>query len=352
MVGCDLHNTSKLDHPVEIGSVSRAWSQTTGFDFLSPVVLSEDYVVVAGGEGIVGLSKADGQAEWHATVPGNVGGGPAICNGHVVVPRDPLGEGFGDANGIDRAHLYGVAPGSDELSRDVRLEGRKAYSAVSDEHVVALTSTGIYSITNREGVVWSHEFRRPADEFFERIPPLRPAVGFDAVFSPCPDCICRLDRASGELAWERDVPGVAYSPTLTERGTVVISSESRTVALDAATGEIAWSVDEGSYYSPAVTDSTLVVPFPGVVRGLDAATGDVLWETGFRNLTAPPVVAGDVAVLVGGRRGRIVDVTDGSTVETFATDGVVQSLAPSPRGVYTVQQTGDALEVAFLDWSR
>ena len=104
------------------------------------------------------------------------------------------------------------------------------------------------------------------------------ATGFASVHA--------LDAASGEVAWTVQVPApVRAAPVVSGGRLFVITLDNQTIALDAGTGERLWrhsGLQEttglvGSA-SPAVDGSTVVAPYSsGEIVGLLAENGRVLW---------------------------------------------------------------------------
>lgn len=156
-----------------------------------------------------------------------------------------------------------------------------------------------------------------------------------------------LNAADGALRWKRDfgkltthhAHGEGASPALHD-GILVVpwdqESDSRVIALDAATGRDLWSSPRDEITSWSTPVVTTVAGKPQVIlsattriRGYELASGRVIWECGgmSRNVIATPVAA-DGRVYCGcsyDRRAMIAISLEGATGDITDTDHVLWS---------------------------
>jgi outer membrane protein assembly factor BamB len=140
-----------------------------------------------------------------------------------------------------------------------------------------------------------------------------------------------LDADTGEIAWSREFDGLLRSP-LVSNGTVYVRSPGRIHALDAVTGESQWTYSnvtvEWTHYAFAYSSSTRLSSVNGTLYftddtelvALDGTTGDVRW-----NVSLPGTVAGTPTVINGtvylGSTNGTVSAYDAATGQTRWTRG-------------------------------
>ncbi len=143
-------------------------------------------------------------------------------------------------------------------------------------------------------VLWEHTYPARLDpQYYPGGPSSTPTVQGGQVFtiSKWGNVLC-LDAAQGTVLWERDlradglVPnrwGFAGSP-LVWRGLVILNAGKAGIALDRATGRIAWSTGTNTtgYASPALFHSggkeSVLIFGAKALAALDPATGRQLWR--------------------------------------------------------------------------
>jgi len=140
-----------------------------------------------------------------------------------------------------------------------------------------------------------------------------------------------VDAASGEIAWTADhldqssYPGGHVSAPTVVDGTVFVGSvEGRLHAIDAVSGEDEWTFvepDESIASDPTVVDGTVYVGADdATLYAVDAATGDTEWtfdEPSAPVVSAPQVVDGTVFVGSNDTNLYAVDAATGDTEWTF-----------------------------------
>jgi outer membrane protein assembly factor BamB len=121
--------------------------------------------------------------------------------------------------------------------------------------------------------------------------------------------VLALQAATGRIAWVRVLGDYVYSSAAVSRRTVYVGSYDRKLhALDAVTGVPRWTFDAGERISgsPSVIGRLVYVstlardPDRGRTFALDARTGRVVWT--FPDGRYSPAVAVDGLLVITGRR--------------------------------------------------
>ncbi|HET7409973.1 MAG TPA: PQQ-binding-like beta-propeller repeat protein [Paracoccaceae bacterium] len=144
--------------------------------------------------------------------------------------------------------------------------------------------------------------------------------------------ILAIDAASGEIAWRhREGAPFRAAPAVSGGVVVAVTRGNRAVAVSAATGEVLWRIEGMSSdagllggASPALSGDLAVLPFAsGEVVGVQLSTGRTVWSavlggarrglarSAIADITGDPVIAGR-AVVAANQAGRTVAV-DGQT---------------------------------------
>ena len=113
--------------------------------------------------------------------------------------------------------------------------------------------------------------------------------------------VIALDKATGEIAWQaRDVAGLKTGDWANVRSSVAVAGEvvlfgealsDSLIALDLETGQTRWKVETGSYCvphwpSPAITGGQAILPRDdGGVYAIDLATREIVWSLYLGNET-------------------------------------------------------------------
>ena len=169
--------------------------------------------------------------------------------------------------------------------------------------------------------------------------------------------VVAVDADSGQTVWRRPLDGfVAGGPTVVADTlyAAVGGETGELVALDTETGTPRWRLSTGSIRSaPTVVDGVVYAgSYDHTLYAVDAATGDVVWTVtpeGY-GLTAPTVVDGTVYV-GSGRPGRLlaVDAADGTVEWATRTAGWVRSAPTVVDGVVYAGDDGGKLSAVATD---
>lgn len=199
-----------------------------------------------------------------------------------------------------------------------------------DEGVVYVANVDdvAYALRLSDGeLVWRYE--RPPDPTRESeltlfgAPP--PVVSGDQVLLGFSDgALVSLDRASGELNWERRVgegryPDLIGQPVV-DGGDVFLAGFSEPlVSLDLETRNVRWRLDVGGASAPLVDGATVYHGgTDGKLRAIDRLTGAVLWTWDSQTsgaLTSPTPIAG--GLLVASSDGGLFIVDRGTGEQTW-----------------------------------
>ncbi|MCC6943602.1 MAG: PQQ-binding-like beta-propeller repeat protein [Thermomicrobiales bacterium] len=139
------------------------------------------------------------------------------------------------------------------------------------------------------------------------------------------------------LRWQITLPAGAPSEPVSSAGLTFIPTEGPLVAIDLATGDVAWTADqqEGTASAPTLVDGVLYQGTWGAgLRAIDAASGAILWtylwENENRAADPPrnssdgtPVVVDGVVYMHGQLYGRVfaVDAATGTEIWNVDTEG-------------------------------
>lgn len=134
-----------------------------------------------------------------------------------------------------------------------------------------------------------------------------------------------LDAATGGIAWRQRLDAGIGAPTVDDGTVYVVSRNNQGWAVDAATGQLQWNVPgtaTGAVLTggaaPAVTDRIVVMPFgSGEIGGVLRRSSAFLWNTSvaagrngvayanINDVTSDPVIVGN-RIYAGNQSGRVV----------------------------------------------
>lgn len=225
-----------------------------------------------------------------------------------------------------------------------RLGLRDVAPRLTDDLVVAATDDGLAAFRRSDGfAVWDTPVAGRANT---------PAVvdGL-SVTSTWEGDVVAVDLATGTVAWRHNLPGAALGPPATDGAAVVVSwdrSGERSggvVAIEASTGRQRWAVavPGGGVSAPALTPDGAAVVVAGDLsaRALALGSGDQRWRTeldGAGSPEVPPAPVGDHSVLVAHRLGGLdlLDSATGRREWQLTTDGAAVRGGPivSPAATF------------------
>ena len=208
-----------------------------------------------------------------------------------------------------------------------------------------------YAMASTPEVLWSYQ----SDVGSEFSPVLAGeslfvATGINQVYS--------LAKATGELRWLREVPGVASAPPLVVDGVVYVSGEfwdehtprkGVVFALDASSGDELWRYDipRGSWNElwadPVLANGTAYVgSFNGRMHALDAVTGELRWSFAAGDVIRWPAVVVQDTVYFGSKDHHVyaLDAATGNLRWRYEVAGELW-IGPVVAGGLVYQGPGD-----------
>lgn len=212
---------------------------------------------------------------------------------------------------------------------------------------LALTSlSAARTFAADELLVWSASLgktRLPVGPRHEKVNPL--ALGERVLCSTfSPGSVVAFDRATGKRLWSLSLAyyGGVLVPGPTGSGLVYCGTSQELLAIDAATGHVAWSFcpygrkGETIYSSPALAKGRLYVgDRRGYLHCLAAGTGEPVWRVrtsraAVNDVNTDPVVSGNVVVV--GTNAKLAagyDVTCGRQIWRRRLSGPCTNLEPA-----------------------
>lgn len=159
-----------------------------------------------------------------------------------------------------------------------------------------------------------------------------------------------LDAATGEVAWTDDVGDVGGG--VAGGGTVYVAETGHVSAYDATSGRANWRVP-GDTVADVTATETAVYVADDAVRALDPADGAERWRYApAERLTTSAVAGGTVYVGTDGGRVVALDATDGSDRWRGTIDDAVWDLQPGGDAVYVGGRRAGAVALDAADGSQ
>lgn len=307
-----------------------SWQASAGDagDFAFRPALAAGGLFVAGHDGKLSrLDPSNGHAVWSVEAGNKLSGGVGAGDGIVVVGTakgEALAFDAGDGHSLWKAQLS-----SEILSAP----------AVSGDIAVVRTGDGrIHGLDARTGErKWTYQRPNPALTLRSYGGILAEGGAVFAGFSG--GKLSALDLASGAVGWEASVAmprgateleriaDITSLPIIdaSTRRIFAVAYQGRVACVDIMSGNVVWARDMSSFAGLAVDSRNVYVSdAKGSVVALDKASGASLWKqdklTG-RQLSAPAIIDGYVAV--GDYEGyvHLLSREDGSFVARLSTDG-------------------------------
>jgi tripartite motif-containing protein 71 len=290
-----------------------------------------DTVYAACGSGVLSaLDRATGEERWTFDTQSQVGGGPTVHQG-IVVLVDVDGRLYGvdaqtgEQRWVDEGSFNGAPVAQDGL---ILTGGFDGYLRAID------------IATGQER--WSYLIEAGGEA-------KNPAVGDGIVYSgSIANGFTAVDLQTGALIWNAETDGIETGTAVVANGVAYIGSapgapQGFLNAYDAATGVLLWSSDE-PIFSPAVKDGAgFAGSADGPVTAIDLATGEVLWQVTVGGVARPASVAGDVVYMNsdGDQAIYAFDTATGDQLWKFSVDGFLNDAPALKDGVlYTATGSG------------
>jgi len=119
--------------------------------------------------------------------------------------------------------------------------------------------------------------------------------------------LAMVELASGQARWRFERAG-PLGPMAVKGGAIALGNGDAVLLLDLATGRLRWEA-KGSGQTLAIAGEVVLATTNDVLRALELSTGKERWRV---KASSEPVVAGDTAYLLDGRRLRALDALGGA----------------------------------------
>ena len=331
-----------------------AWTVSVGKStpFTLTPVAAGGRIYAASAEGVVTvIEEENGRQAARFETSKKISGGVALEDKVLI-----LGTLKGDVLAYDPAG---------KLLWSVNLAGEVlAPASVSRGVAVVRTSDGrLYGLTLADGKrKWVYQ--RPAPALLLRTDVGVLAAGGDVVAGFAGGKLIALDIDDGKLTWEVSVAlprgateleriaDVAGIPTIDGGRICAAAFQGKVACFEIQTRNLSWARDLSSARSIAMDGkNAYVIDDASAVHALDKSSGASVWKQdklGFRKLTAPVIVNGNVVVGDGFGYLHVLAPQDGAMIGRLATDGsAVTALVPSTKGLVVQTANGAVMLVTF-----
>lgn len=301
---------------------------------------------------ITALDSKTGSTLWETTLDSGASSALTAIDGQLY-----LGTRNGEVVAIDQS--TGKVKWKTTSSSEVL-----AAPQPTSQLLIIQTVDGRVTALNRDNgsEFWSYSASQPALSLRTSATPT--AIDAVTIAGLANGRLVTLDNRTGQPLWERRISNptgnsdierlsdLSGQPLLTPDGRLYATSyNGRVVAMEATSGQVAWSKPLSSYRSPLMVGDTLyVVDEASNVIALDAMSGNEMWrlkDLGGRSLTDPEFAGGQIVLgdydgyvhLVNPDTGkltgraridssgiRVAPQTDGRRVYMLANDGTLQAL--------------------------
>lgn len=240
------------------------------------------YVPLSRG-GIVALARDTGTPVWESA---------------IEVTRAPLGVGGALMLVVSR-EIRAVDPATGQLRWSQSLASDVAAPLASIEDRVILVD-GNGDVTALRATDGQLEWRRSLGASTRYAPA---TVESRAIVLTLTDGrVAALDGRTGEVTWERSLPGTLSAPAIARDRVLVGSTNNFFYALDAESGSERWRWRTGADVVGAAAsgDRVFFISLDNILRAVNRDNGNQLWKAAVASrASAPPVAFDDVVVLAG-----------------------------------------------------
>ena len=303
------------------------------FECLAQVQLSED----------VGQPTESQPPAWRHPTGGWVINAPVVSGGRVFV-------------GSDDFHVYALDAETGELAwRHETGDVVRSTPTVSEGVVYAGSNDGhVYALSVETGdALWLYFTEMPV----EYMPLVSGGLVFVGAMSEFGYSVHAVNATSGEPGWIAEVPypyGAPFAVTVADGVLYAPGDSGELYAMDAATGELAWTFDAGlgAELPPTVVEGVAYLTAVNTAHALDAATGAELWSFGTDRLPArnfPALVADGTYYFSPDQYLYALDTVTGEPFWSFEADAMIDTAPVVGNGMVFVRSESGrfhALDVA------
>ena len=261
----------------------------------TPTVVNGTAFVAAPDAGVFAVDTETGTADWMFESDRALSS-PTVVDGTLFVTAGSSSRG--EATG--RVYALNAATGEQRWAVDV--SGDPSWLTVVNETVfVSGTQNRVHALAAASGgTLWEREL--------DGSPRTAPTVAGGRLFVGGQEALFALDTVDGTERWQFNRQFTA-PPTVVDGVVFAGDVSARFHALDAATGELRWSVSFPSspfLSAPTVAEETVLASGSSTLFALTTDTGERRWTADVDNgLNAAPTVA-DGTVYTGDTRGRVL----------------------------------------------
>lgn len=265
------------------------------------------------------IDATSGEILWDKTGVGNT---PTVVDGRVI------------AGDRDRGPVsaYDTESGEEIWVYDTSAGVRTSPTVVDGIVYVGTDAGELHALDAYSGEnIWSFS---TGSGFGNQIESSPTVVGETVFFGSNNNNFYAVDTSSGEKIWQFETEGeIESSPTVVQETVFVGSNDNKFYALDSESGEKRWDIesDESFISSPTVADGTVFVGSTNELFAIEADSGEIQWSFDDGVISSPTVVSNTVFVGVGEQAERqpnslyALDTDSGGISWTFSTDGPVFS---------------------------
>jgi eukaryotic-like serine/threonine-protein kinase len=279
------------------------WIYNTTVEITSSPAISNGRLVVGVSNGdILALNSTTGAKLWaYETEAGqnSIWSSPAVDSGKVYIGTRHLGSLF-CLNETDGTLLWTFPTGNDIDSSPAIADGR-VYINSNDGKIYCLNS-------NDGSMLWNYADSNSTIDNYSSA-----TIIDNTVFVGSGLSIFALNAANGELVWSISAAGYISATPVVSNGDVFVVSSSGILCINATTGAIVWNITnvDGETLdffrsSPAIANNRLFVGAEnGNIYCLSASTGSLIWKyKTLREIWSSPAVA-DGKALIGSSDGKL-----------------------------------------------
>ncbi|HUJ27227.1 MAG TPA: PQQ-binding-like beta-propeller repeat protein [Myxococcales bacterium] len=249
-----------------------AWTFQTNGPVLAAPTLSEETLVVAGGDGVLyGLNRFTGAARWQTDLHEELTTSPVVADGRVfVMSSEQSVTAVNVKDGKSLWKMHRDPPGGYSIRGDA--PPRVAHGTV----FVGFADGTVAALQPQDGVVkWSKQVSGTGeylDVDWIDAPENDPRIYVASAKAG----VVAVDAATGEPAWTSALPGANH--VLVEGPRVIAGGRGAVVALDRGSGKLLWTLKLPKDHYPTqpvvVNGIVLVADDRGPLMGVDAQTGE------------------------------------------------------------------------------
>jgi outer membrane protein assembly factor BamB len=250
-----------------------AWIFQAGGPILAPPTIASESLYVSGGDGfLTALNRYTGAVRWQSDVHEELTTRPAISEGRVfVMSSEQSITAFATADGKSLWKFHRDPPGGFTIRGDAnpQVAHGSVFAAFADGTVAALQP--------QDGVArWTRQVSGAAGDNLDVDWLEAPETDSRIYVASAKAGVVALEAETGEPAWTAALPGANH--VLVDGPRIIAGGRGALVALDRLSGTLIWKLDLGKDRYPtqpvSVSGLVLVAHDRGALLGVDVQTGE------------------------------------------------------------------------------